>query len=209
MGVDFVESAKELQLWSGQALIKHNQSTVTIKTFSTVVLILIFYSLKQRDVIENYTKPSHPWSFSCFFFPLSWNPTQGRKSHLRSRTEYLFSFWARKGRIKLTLSYHSICLPLAEEKQDYSISLAPKRQTIWIPSFHCAPTDFNCFLCLVFTSDSYGFVFFTWQWYCKPDLCQVKFIFLMSLILRFLICWSCLKHFIIFKDSIFPTEVLK
>lgn len=28
---------------------------------------------------------------------------------------------------------------------------------------------------------------------CKPELCQVKFIFLMSLILRFLIFWSCLK----------------
>lgn len=116
---------------------------------------------------------------------LSFMKTHRGISHLKSEMVYLFLFWARKGRIKLTFSYHSICLPVFEEKQDYSISPTQKRQTVWIPLFHRAPIGINCLLCIVFTSDSYGFGFITWQYFCKPELCQVKFIFLMGLIVRF------------------------
>lgn len=38
---------------------------------------------------------------------------------------------------------------------------------------------------------------------CKPKLCPVKFVFLMSLILQFLRFYSCFKHFIILEDSVF------
>lgn len=61
--------------------------------------------------------------------------------------------------MELTLGYHRPRLPGSEEKQDYSIS--PKRQTVWTPLFHMAPIGISCSLELVFTSDSYRFVFIT------------------------------------------------
>lgn len=89
---------------------------------------------------------AHPSMIIFLFVPPSFMKTHKGKSHRRSKTEYLFSFWARKGRIKLILSYHSTRLPVSEEKQDYSISLAPKRQIVWIPLFHTVPIGINCFL---------------------------------------------------------------
>lgn len=113
---------------------------------------------------------THDHCLECFPFM----KTHKGISHLRSEMAYLFLFWARKGRIKLTFSYHSICLPVFEEKQDYSISPTQKRQTVWIPLFHRAPIGINCFLCIVFTIDSYGFGFIIWQYFANQNYAKLN-----------------------------------
>jgi hypothetical protein len=138
-----MQCANKFQLWSNQSWLKKNNDTFSCCCF-------LSYSLKEGYVIGNYTKTIHPRSLSF----LSFMKTHKGYHIVDTGAEYLFLFWVRKGTIKLSLSYHGMCFPVFEEKQDYSISPAQKRQTMWIPWFCRAPPCISCFLCFVVTSDS-------------------------------------------------------
>lgn len=145
----------------------------------------------------------NPLSLVTYLFvPPSFMKTYKEKSHLWSRTEYLFSFWARKGRIKVTLKLSQYIFASVSRKAALFYFSSPK-ENVWIPLFYGPLVELT--VSYAWCSPATHMDSSSLPTYYQPKLGQVKFIFLMSLILKFLIFWTCLKLFIILKDC-FSTE---